>query len=45
MRKAILKQAKTELPSEPFNCVTPASQRALSALEVLEKKSLWQPDL
>jgi hypothetical protein len=25
--------------------VTPASQRALLALEVIESKSVWQPDL
>jgi hypothetical protein len=45
MRKAILKQAKTEFRPIPFNCVTPASQSNAGIVQVAENKNLWQPDL
>jgi len=33
------------LPVAAAKRVTPASQQALLALEVIESKELWQPDL
>jgi len=45
IRKAILTQAKTELPSDTIQLITPASQRDPVFPYVIENKNLWQPDL
>jgi hypothetical protein len=45
MRKAILKQTKTELTSDTVQLRPAGVTTGHGVLELIENKNLWQPDL